>query len=238
MKSISLINSILYNFLLPFLAVTLLVWFIIPLGFDNNIPLYWLEISAYILFFGGLVLITLRSILNENGILTFKNISSRLRFKKLSRKDWLWTFGLSVFSIISYVLLDVTVDLIKGSIIEAPSWLDIEGKLYGFEIKGNWWLILIHLVILIFNVVGEEFWFHGYLLPRQELTHGKKAWIINGFLWYAYHLFWPWNLFRSLPESIASSYVCQKLESTTPAFISHFIFNGVGLLLLAIEVAK
>ena len=238
MKKITLIKSILHNFLFPCLVVTILVWFFIPLGFDNEIPLYWLEIPAYILFFSALIVITLRSISNENIALKVKSISSRLRIKKMSKKDWLWTIGLTIFAIISYVLLNVTVDWIKGSIIDAPTWLDIEGKLYGFEIKGNWWLVLIQLVILIFNVVGEEFWFHGYLLPRQELTYEKKAWIINGFLWYAYHLFWPWNLFRSLPESIASSYVCQKLESTTPALISHFIFNGVGLLLLVIEVTK
>lgn len=238
MKSISLTKSIFYNFLAPIVTVIFIVWIVIPYGFKSDIPLYWVEIPAYIIFFGGLVLATLLSLNNEGIILRFKNILSRLRIKKMSKRDWLWTIGLTVFAVISYVLLNTTVDWIKGTVIDGPDWLDIDGTLYGFEIAGNWWLVLIHLMILLFNVIGEEFWFHGYLLPRQELTHGKKAWIINGLLWYAYHLFWPWNLFRSLPESVASSFVCQKLGNTTPALVSHFIFNGIGLLLLILEVAK
>gem|GEM_PF-2187334 len=29
------------------------------------------------------------------------------------------------------------------------------------------------------NILGEEFWYLGFMLPRQELTHGRLAWLVK-----------------------------------------------------------
>jgi membrane protease YdiL (CAAX protease family) len=37
--------------------------------------------------------------------------------------------------------------------------------------------------------VGEELWWRGYVLPRQELAFGRATWVIHGILWSVIHLF-------------------------------------------------
>src|ERR1700693_4380047 len=39
----------------------------------------------------------------------------------------------------------------------------------GIPLHGRWWIgIYYFLVLLVANVGGEEFWWRGYLLPRQN----------------------------------------------------------------------
>ena len=45
----------------------------------------------------------------------------------------------------------------------------------GILLKGKWWIVLGYLGGLFFNIFGEEFWWRGYILPRQELVMGKYA---------------------------------------------------------------
>ena len=36
--------------------------------------------------------------------------------------------------------------------------------------QGRWELVFLFLLVLFFNVVGEELWWRGVILPRQELA--------------------------------------------------------------------
>jgi membrane protease YdiL (CAAX protease family) len=61
----------------------------------------------------------------------------------------------------------------------------------GIALRGNWGMALVYLAILVLNIVGEEFWWRGYVLPRQELAHGRWAWLVHGILWTLFHApFW------------------------------------------------
>ncbi|SEL85374.1 CAAX protease self-immunity [Alkalibacterium putridalgicola] len=50
-------------------------------------------------------------------------------------------------------------------------------------------LITFQLFFLFFNILGEEFWWRGYILPRQEIVHGQYTWILHGLLWTLFHIF-------------------------------------------------
>ena len=90
-------------------------------------------------------------------------------------------------------------------------------------------ITLVIFVVLCFNIYGEEFWWRGYILPRQELAHGKWTWLIHGILWAAFHSFWKWDALSILPGALLLSYVCSRLKNTTPAIIFHWVNNGLTL---------
>jgi len=102
----------------------------------------------------------------------------------------------------------------------------------GVPLQGNWWVFVIMLASLVIATLGEELWWRGYILPRQELAHGKGTWIIHGLLWTAFHLYAPWNLITLLPGSLALSFVVQRLKNTWPAVIAHGLVNGLPVLIL------
>jgi membrane protease YdiL (CAAX protease family) len=52
----------------------------------------------------------------------------------------------------------------------------------------------------------------------------------HGLLWTAFHVFKWWDLIGLLPVCLAIAYVSQRTKNNWPAFIAHFLFNGLGLL--------
>lgn len=107
----------------------------------------------------------------------------------------------------------------------------------GIELSGQWWLIVYYLAVVMFlNIVGEELWWRGYILPRQELAHGRWAWVIHGTLWTLFHIFQTPNLAAvavRLPGMLALAYVCQRNRSTWPGIVGHFVGNSPFLILIS-----
>lgn len=101
-------------------------------------------------------------------------------------------------------------------------------------LKGHWWIAVYYAaVLLVGNIAGEELWWRGYLLPRQELAHGQSTWLIHGILWAAFHLFFQttaWDLVRMLPTCCALAFVAQHKKNTWPGMIGH-TFGNSGILL-------
>jgi membrane protease YdiL (CAAX protease family) len=159
---------------------------------------------------------------------------ARWRLKRMRRSDWGWTLVLLVITLAGYFLLSGTSDWLGARApFIPPAELDLirtDDAFFGIPLKGNWWALVVHVGLLVMNVFGEELWFRGTLFPRQEAAHGKHAWWIHGLCYHAWHMFYPWDLLRLLPESLAYGWVTQKTGNTWPAIISHFAFNGLGLL--------
>ena len=103
-------------------------------------------------------------------------------------------------------------------------------------LEGQWWIVFGYLGGLFFNIFGEEFWWRGYILPRQEVVMGKYTWFIHGILWTLFHVFWKWNLIMLLPVCLSISFVASKLKNTWPAIIAHFVLNGMGIIPLILGV--
>jgi membrane protease YdiL (CAAX protease family) len=99
----------------------------------------------------------------------------------------------------------------------------------GIPLRGSWWIIFYYAaVMLVFNIGGEEFWWRGYVLPRQELAFGRFAWIIHGVLWSVFHLFMQptlWDTLRMAITGIALSFVAQRTNNTWPGIFGHSVGN-------------
>jgi len=99
----------------------------------------------------------------------------------------------------------------------------------GIPLQGNWWIVVYYAaVMLVCNIGGEELWWRGYVLPRQELAFGRSAWIVHGILWSAFHLFMQptlWDTTRMAITGLALSFVAQRTKNTWPGIIGHTVGN-------------
>jgi len=92
------------------------------------------------------------------------------------------------------------------------------------------YLIIIFqtVIILIFGVISEEFYFRCYLFEVQFKTFKNLTWIVNGFSWSFYHIFSPTNFLAFLPTCLIYSYVYQKRRNIWITIIAHLINNFIA----------
>ncbi len=184
----------------------------------------------------------------EGNNFKWSTFSTRFRLKKMTKLDWIYTFGLLVVTILIYESLSFTSKwLIQFKLFSPPEFLlpAVDPRLeqnillntfMGIPLKGQWWIAVFYLVFILFNIVGEEFWWRGYILPRQELFFKKWTWVVHGTLWGVFHVFWKWNLIILLPSCLALSFVIDKRKNTWIGIISHMAFNSAPLIGLIIGI--
>jgi membrane protease YdiL (CAAX protease family) len=173
--------------------------------------------------------------------ISLNDIKDRFRLKKMNKRDWLYTAGLFVFIILFHYLLSFTPRLLSNIPFFIPpeyvppianpniNNIVFQESYLGIPLKGNWWVLLIFVLIIIFNIFGEELLWRGYMLPRQERHFTDKAWLVNGLLWDVSHICWRWNMIMILPGCLAIPFVCQKVKNTYPGIIVHTLLNSLSI---------
>ena len=174
---------LLTNYLTPYLNNTsgmhaAMSWFIT--GFFIFIPLFC---AAYVFA------------KKEGSAGSFKALLKRLRLKKLTQKDWAWAIGgLVATFVFTGLIMGISLLLSKTFGIPAlqatPDFMEFEP----FKASERW-MLLIWLFMFFFNIVGEEIYWRGYILPRQERANPKLAWLINSALWGVFHISFGRDLF-------------------------------------------
>ena len=178
--------------------------------------------------------------------LTWSEIKERFRLRPMTGNEWLWSVVAFVATFLSIGALAPTAQMLITAFpaIAVPDFfapwsrpgatfdLALFTEFVGAPLKGNWSFAVLSFIQLFFNIFGEELWWRGYILPRQEKAHGRWAWVINGLLWWLWHLaFYPWQVFALLPICLIIPYIAQRFQNTWPAIIIHWQ-NGISLLLI------
>jgi membrane protease YdiL (CAAX protease family) len=194
---------------------------------------------------GGELLIFLASLVVyklEGNPPTWKAFASRYRLHKMDRMDLIWLAGLFIVSTFTYFGLTFTAEWLASMPAFAPpdffpaelspSGINIQvpGEFMGFPLKGMWWVLLVYFFGWLFNIFGEEFWFRGYMLPRQELAYKQYAWIVHGILFTCFHIFWKWNLIALLPGSLFMAYAVQRRRNTWISILWHGTMNFIPMI--------
>ena len=125
---------------------------------------------------------------------TWPAIRDRFRLGRMSGYAWLWMVGVFVFVIATSAAIDyllpssqTTLRLFTwpkefANFMQALRGTDKD--FLGISLAGRWWIFLYFILgPFALNIFGEELWWRGYILPRQELAQGCWAWLINGLLW-------------------------------------------------------
>jgi membrane protease YdiL (CAAX protease family) len=185
----------------------------------------------------------------EGNVIEWTSFTSRFRLARMTGKDWLWTLGLLIISLALYFGLGFTSEWLARFPIFAPHALvppdlgpgatsaRVPGILMGMRLGGGWWVALVFVVGWLLNVFGEEFWFRGYLLPRQELAMGAQAWIANGLMFGFNHIWQPWNLLLIVPAALVGAYVVQRRRNTWILIVMHGLMNLTLVLGVVLNVA-
>jgi membrane protease YdiL (CAAX protease family) len=249
-KPLSFWKALLY-FGIPAVVAILIVYVAMPLLDARGVPIFF----NYLLVYATAPMIALiaASVIaywREGNVMSWAGIKTRFRLNKMGGKSWFWAIGLTLFMFLSASLLSSTARWLasfplfappdhwpaelKPTTASAPGMNAIPTALMGIPLAGNWWIFFAMLASLVIATLGEELWWRGYILPRQELAHGNRTWIIHGLLWTLFHLYAPWNLITILPGCLALSFVAQRLKNTWPAVIAHGLANGLGVLIVVV----
>jgi membrane protease YdiL (CAAX protease family) len=185
----------------------------------------------------------------EGRSFTWKALAERFRLRPMTGRDWIYTIVLFLASALCYGGLGFTAKwLIQFKVFAPPEFLIpavdprvpqsfVTDVFMGIPLKGQWWIAVFYFVALVFNIVGEEFWWRGYVLPRQEVVFGKWTWVVHGVLWTLFHVFWKWNLIVLLPGCLMLSYVVSVRKNTWIGIITHMLLNSIPLVGIIIGIA-
>lgn len=232
-------ESLLY-FGIPSVMLYVNIYYGVPFLDSKGVPLIVsFPLALYgllgLLFFASLIAYKL-----EGNPLTKKALVSRFRLQKMNKKMWLISIGSFLLIIVLEEMLKFTSKLLSSIPLFAPpeilpEFIDPKQTLVlpftefmGTPLEGNWWILLVWFICLTCNILGEEFWWRGYILPRQELAFGKWAWVIHGALWLLFfHAFLKWNYLVLIPTCFLISFMAQRYRSTWMAAVIHGIGNGL-----------
>ncbi len=245
-KPLPFLPALLY-FGIPSALAALIVYAVMPWLAARGVPIFFNYMLTYATTpMLALIAASLIAYQREGRAMNWKGISDRFRFGPMTGRSWLWAIGLTVFMFLSAGSLGFIARWLS-SFIAPPAYWPAELKpaapsagaalpteFMGMPLAGNWWILAVLLASLVIATLGEEFWWRGYILPRQELVYGSRTWIVHGLMWTAFHAFIPWNLVAILPGCLALAYVAQRLKNTWPVVIAHGLANGLLVLIVVV----
>jgi membrane protease YdiL (CAAX protease family) len=181
--------------------------------------------TAHLTVFILLLLLTIIALRVEGWPLSWATLRDRLRLKGMDSTAWKWTISFMVLYLMLGFLLNILAQYVYEIVDFWPSDADIPLTNIPFL-----------LIVFIMNIFSEELWWRGYILPRQELEHGKIAWIVNSILWSLFHIFKWWAVPFMLLKQWMLPLLAQRTKNTTPPFLIHLTSNGLGILLSIIPL--
>lgn len=227
---------------MPWLLFILAVYILLPTLDQVGVPLF---LNFLICLGGPLALLLIAAGVayqREGWPWRWQAFKTRFRLGAMPATAWLWALGLAIFMFLSSAFLSFSAAwLQQRAPLPAPLLQMFDLRPDAFmqaPLTGAWWLFVGYLAYVVLNVFGEELWWRGYLLPRQEVALGQWTWVVHGLCWTLFHSFFYWELLMLLPGCLALAFVASKCKSTWPGIIAHFAYNVPSLVFIAMGVLR
>ena len=175
---------------------------------------------ANILLFTGLLAAALVAYWQEGNRLNWRSFRERNRLDGMGWREWRWTLP----GLLADLLLSLVMTYLALAVYDFLEFVPPEISPSGAPTN-----IPLLLVGLLLNIFGEELWWRGYILPRQELMHGKYTWLLHGTMWAFFHSYKWWAVPFMLVTTPIVPFIAQRLKNTTPGIMIHLILNGLGI---------
>jgi hypothetical protein len=177
----------------------------------------------------------------------FRKEGYALRLRALKERiHWRWPRGWKAWGIIlvlfvvgfgiSQLLQPLSTAI--ASVLPPPDWFpasqhplkevnSVQDAYPGVVLKGNYLFLLLALFTGTMNIVGEDLYYRGALIPKLHGLFGKKwAWLAAGIIWMLKHIYVWWRFIGDAGAlGIAGAYIFGPLGSLPVTMLVHFIPN-------------
>lgn len=214
----TILNFIACQFAIPYLdstqSIPIEVSYFLSVGLLVLVPMFFMA-----LYLSG----------KEARSFKIKDVLERMRVKRLSGIDWIWTIGAFIaLSLSSFIIAKVVMPELK---MDATPFFFKNMPLDSDHI----WILYVWPLFFFFNIFGEEFLWRGYIQPRQELLNKNWTWLVHGLFWAIWHIPMGFDLIlAATPIFFVLPAVVQICQNTTIAIVVHAVFGGFGFLTLAL----
>jgi membrane protease YdiL (CAAX protease family) len=217
--------------LLLFLTTRVAVPALVSATGTETVAMWFLAASAVL--FGPLLVTAALLLYRERRTGRRGSWGARLWLHPMNGGDWLWALGgLAVVSVLTGGIAAALGAIADGSKFH-PSFMAFEPL--G---PGRYWILGAWLPFFALNIVGEELVWRAFMLPRQEVACGGKAWLVNGVLWLLFHAAFPWQVLVTLvPITLILPYIVQRRRNAWVGVAIHAWFGAAGFLILAFGLA-
>lgn len=201
------------------------------LGFNSAVPWF---LTGTLVFAPLLAYAVIRAKFEGNG--DYSSILSSLGLRKLTPRDWSFVaLGLLVVFLGTGLVLGVSAAMshyFGARPISTTPWFISITPFVGVER----WLLTIWLAMFLFNILGEEFLWRGYLQNRME---GRFRWQKNAIFWTIFHIPFGLDLMLMLaPCLIVVPFAFEKTRNTWVGVLIHGLYNGPIFVLVALGIIK
>jgi membrane protease YdiL (CAAX protease family) len=237
---------ILFMFAWPMLWFMSLIHIARPLIFGN--PPQGQFVNTYV-FFGiatlanAVELIVALVVLRREGYkLTIRDLRDRARLRwPRGRRKWALVLAAVALYAVSILIAPIANQLATVPGFTPPSWFPpmlnptveisaAEDLFPDLALGGNYLFFAVFLVMGVINIIGEELYYRGMLLPKMRGVFGKWDWVANGILFELKHVYtrWLWG------SGIFSSLAFALLGGPVGSVYMSSLFHWVGSWLLGI----
>lgn len=235
--------------LLPAVPAALLIHLLVPVMVRQySIPFLFAYLPWWIGFETLFLVAAFVAYRLEGNPPTWAQFACRYRLRRMKGQDWLWFAALLTTFVLVAIGLSVwgkELSSLPGLPVSTafPAELNpsnptgmIAGEFMGAPLRGQWWIAALYFIGWVLNIFGEEFWYRGYMLPRQEAAYGKWAWGVHGLIWALHHVWQVWTLVLLLPYSFLWSFIIQRGKNTWIPIVVHGLANLVPLGMIVVGV--
>ncbi len=170
-----------------------------------------------------------------------------LRLSALRKRiNWRWVRGWKNWGIVLILfvlgfglsmLFAQPINRSMAEILPPPDWFPatqhplkevrgFEDALPGVKIGGNILLLLVFLFNTSMNIIGEDLYYRGALIPKLHGLFGRWAWLAGGIIWPIKHLYVWWNVpGNTVLLGIIGAYIFGPLGSLPVTMLVHWAGN-------------
>lgn len=234
LRPIGLLGT-LVRFGIPTLAMFAVFEFVIPaLGRAGlRMPLPWFAGGSVV--FAGMLTAVVASLRAEGTGRSWSTLAERLRLRSLDRADWMYALGaVAVIGLLEVGVM--TASEVASRTLGAPALSPVPPALQFDPLgPGDLWILLVWLPFWMLNILGEELWWRGVILPRQEVAFGAHAWWVHALGWLIFHAAFGLQMPLFIaPIVFVQSWVCVRRRSTTVGIVVHGLANGPAFVAVAL----
>ena len=157
-------------------------------------------------------------------------VLEHLRVRHLSGEEWRLAGLVLLFTFAAVAGLQLFNASVWPGLPPHPSFMAVRP----LEID-QYYIFALWLPFFALNIVGEECWWRGFILPRQEPVFGRGTWLVQGLLHGLFHFSFGFGvLFLLLPVVLAIPWAVQRTRNTSVGIVIHAGINGPAFLVVTL----